>query len=136
MLKIDKLRMGKVSAWLVLLASIIWLGCSDDDKVTDSDNRPPIITAITVDPDTFVNNHISLATVTAEDPDGDDLSYSWDSRGVEIMVIPGSAENILEFTNCCQVIDIMVGYVISTVSDGRGGHARDSVQFWVTPNGG
>jgi hypothetical protein len=43
------------------------------------------------------------------------------------------AGNSYEVTNCCPITQLSMAYITSTVSDGRGGVAIDSVQIWVTP---
>jgi hypothetical protein len=124
---------SSTSVLLLLLSVVILFGCSDDD-VADPENQPPAILSLVAEPDTFVADHIAVITVTAEDDDGDKLQYSWDMHGSWLLPLP-SEGNVAEVTNCCEIDEMRTGMVVSRVSDGRGGEARDSVQIWVLPGG-
>jgi hypothetical protein len=120
----------KIAMALMALAIALWLNCGKD-KPTNPQNRAPVITSITAEPDTFAMESSSTITVTASDPDGDGLNYSWESRG-ELLPI-GNESNTLRVTNCCPVSEPTLAMVISIVDDGRGGSARDSVPVWILP---
>jgi hypothetical protein len=129
--------MTKQVLWRLLvltgaLGIVLILGCSDDDTVNDPNNQAPTIQAMTAEPDTFVADDLSTITVSATDPDGDPLTYSWEVHEASFMGLP-SGGHILEVTNCCHVEDTVTGVVLAIVSDDRGGETRDSVQVWVIP---
>ncbi len=117
---------------LIALAMAVWLSCGKDDKATDPQNRPPVITSVTADPDTFYMGNSTIITVIASDPDGDALNYNWEAHGQDLLPI-GGGSNTMEFTNCCPVFEPATAVILSIVDDGRDGEARDSVQVWILP---
>jgi len=126
----------KIIPWLLVLGLATMICCGDDDdNGTGSDNNPPTITLITANPDTFVADHMTTITVTADDPDNDPLQYTWDIDEGGYLVISATA-NMLEMTNCCVVSQTDSTMVHAIVSDGNGGQARDSIRVWVVPGGG
>jgi hypothetical protein len=118
----------------LLFALVLWAGCGDDDDNTGTgpDNQAPVISAITAEPDTFPAEDFTTVTVTASDPDGDNLTYAWEANASWLLPLPGGT-NQLELTNCCPITEVRTAFVTSVVSDGRGGQAKDSVQIWVKP---
>ena len=131
MIKLDYLKGTLV---LVLAAVIAWSGCEDEDKGTDPQNHPPVITSIEADPDTFYAEDTTTITVIADDADGDALSYAWETGVSWLMPVFGQ-DNVLGLTNCCPIIEPGTTYIVATVSDDRGGQAHDSVQIWILPAG-
>ena len=121
-------------AVLFVLGVVISLGCGSDDKVTDSQNNPPLIISVTADPATFhALVETTTITVIAQDPDSDTLRYGWDwASWLPIGLVPGEG-NIRKLTNCCQIQDSVIAWVKSIVTDGRGGEARDSVWICIKP---
>jgi hypothetical protein len=118
-------------AALILLASVIWLGCSEDKKGTDPNNNPPVIQSITADPDTFIAGQFTTVTVVASDPDGDILQYQWEARKLERI---GGQGNTVMLEACdCEILVPTDDIVIATVRDGRGGEALDSVSVHILP---
>ena len=118
---------------LILIIVVLWSGCGKDDKATDAQNRPPVITSLTAEPDTFHVNESTLITVIASDPDGDALNYNWEAHDEELLPMPGDDPNTIELIICCPILEPRTGMVLSIVDDGRGGEATDSVQVWVLP---
>lgn len=119
---------------LIALALAGWSGCGKDDKPTnppDTLNHAPIIESLDAEPDTFVMGGSCVVTVTAGDPDSDALSYDWEKRG-ELEIISTEA-NTARVINCCPIFEITRGVVLSTVRDGRGGEALDSISVWILP---
>jgi len=118
---------------LVLLLAAAWIGCSDSDKGTDSGNHAPVIESLTADPDTFYADQSTMVTVAAADPDGDMLQYLWDARKLER--IGGQGNTIILQACDCEIPVPTEDIVVSTVRDGRGGEARDSVSVLILPIG-
>jgi hypothetical protein len=112
------------------------VACSDDVELfTGPANQPPVISALDAEPDTFVAAHFVTITVTASDPDGDNLTYEWNPNASWLMPV-SSTGNSIDLTNCCHIDAMQTAFVHSIVSDGRGGQDRDSIQIWVLPAGG
>lgn len=100
-------------------------------KAFERPNNPPKIVALTVDglPPKEVNSSRAYATHTircvAEDPDGDNLQYSWVKTGGKL-----TGEGAEVGWTAPGLTDEYVVTVV--VSDGRGGTATDSVRFSVS----
>jgi hypothetical protein len=121
---------------LVVLAVILVLGCGSDNKTVDPGNRPPTITSISAEPDTFVADHSATITVIAEDADGDVLRYNWEMTTAGFSFLPGAISNTKSITNCCIIEETQSAMVHAIVDDRNGGEVRDSIRVWVIPNGG
>jgi hypothetical protein len=123
-----------ISVYLLLIFAIaVWLSCSGDDNGTDPHNKAPIITSITADPDTvYEGGGSTTVTVTAEDPDDDPLTYIWGDDG-NLQDMPGLPGNTMRFQTCCDIDEPITAVVYSTVQDGRGGEAHDSVHVQILP---
>jgi hypothetical protein len=115
--------------FLAALLALMACGCSKSD---DPNNRPPVISSLVADPDTFYSYQFTTVTVTAEDPDGDKLEYLWESTESWLTAMP-SQGNAVQLTNCCPVEEVKSAEVIAIVRDGRGGEARDSVTVCACP---
>jgi hypothetical protein len=107
------------------------MSCGKDNNGVDPGNSSPVIESITADPDTMLADEITTVTVVASDPDGDILQYEWEARKLELSSLPGSTV-MLEVCDC-EIHEPTTDVVISTVSDGRGGVARDSVSVHILP---
>jgi hypothetical protein len=108
------------------------LSCSDDDNATNNSNHAPVITSLQAEPDTFYADSSCIIIVTAQDADGDDLAYAWETPGSMFLPFP-SGGSILEILVCCPIEYLDSGTVISVVSDSDGAEARDSIRVWVLP---
>ena len=97
----------------------------------DNSNKKPVIQKLAADPSSVrMGKKLSLF-VTASDPDGDELSYSWESTAGEF-----SGNNVsVTWTAplgapCC----VPGPYLISvTVQDGKGGSDSGEIIVEVTP---
>jgi hypothetical protein len=124
----------KIMVALVAMAFGGWTACDKDDNPTsppDTSNHAPVISSITAEPDTFVMESSTVITVTASDPDSDALTYNWELHG-ELQPV-ASESNTVRVMNCCPILEPTKATVLSIVSDGRGGEARDSVDVWMLP---
>jgi hypothetical protein len=117
------------AALLAALIGLLAISCSKSD---DPDNRPPVISSLVADPDTFYSYQFTTVTVTATDPDGDKLEYLWESTESWLTAMP-SQGNSVQLTNCCPLEEIKSAEVIAIVRDGRGGETRDSVTVCACP---
>lgn len=92
-------------------------------------NQPPEITSITITPEitTVAHGAISKITCSANDPDGDTLSYTWSATGGTISVV----KQICTWTapNFDGEVEISV-----TVDDGKGGTTTRSITITVIAN--
>ena len=92
-------------------------------------NQPPEITSITITPETTTVAHgaISKITCSANDPEGDTLSFSWSATGGTTSV----AKQICTWTapNFDGEFEISV-----TVDDGKGGTATRNLTITVVAN--
>jgi len=123
-------------ATLIIVSAALCVACDVDLLLfTGAANQPPVISAIDAEPDTFYAEHVTRITVTASDPDGDNLTYEWDPNASWLLPM-SSAGNSIDLTNCCHIDAMQTTFVHSIVSDGRGGQDRDSIQIWVLPAGG
>jgi hypothetical protein len=118
---------------IILLAAALGLfaglGCSDDDNGVNPDNNAPVIHSVTADPLTIFANQSTVATVDADDPDGDPCSCSWETHGLEMEPIGGTDNSVTLRPGCtCSEGDV---WIVAIVSDGNGGTATDSVMVHV-----
>ncbi len=95
--------------------------------VTPDLNKSPVISQLVATPNTIAFGGTSTLSVTASDPDGDTLTYQWsNSTGGGIITGTGSS---VTFT-AGQTEGTYTIYV--TVSDGKGGSAKQDVYVYVT----
>jgi hypothetical protein len=87
-------------------------------------NNPPVIESLTTDCPRVKTGHSGVITCVASDPDGDELTYTWeaergtiDGEGPEVTwIAPG---------------DYGTFVITITVSDGRGGEANNEISVIV-----
>lgn len=88
-------------------------------------NSSPIIKSLTADPPRGLVGRIVTLTVEAEDPDGDELSYSWFMTAGDVY----GEGRVISYvvTYCC----VGINSVTVTVRDGRGGTATKTIDVEV-----
>jgi hypothetical protein len=97
-------------------------------EVTDSASGPnsnPVIKSLTADPPRGFVGRVVTLTVEAEDPDGDELSYSWFMTAGDIYREGPVVSYVV--TYCC----VGINSVTVTVKDGRGGVATKTIDVEV-----
>lgn len=114
-------------AILLGVFALLLSACVQPD-VTDSASGPnsnPIIKSLTADPPRSFVGRIVTLTVEAEDPDGDELSYSWFMTAGDIYREGPVVSYVV--TYCC----VGINSVTVTVSDGRGGTATKTIEVEI-----
>ena len=93
---------------LGLLFLFSFIGCEEDDSVTESTNRAPEISAISADPGSGSVDLGETAdlSVSATDEDGDSLTFSWDASDGNFDVIDDSVVvwTAPEEANQCEIV--------------------------------
>ena len=104
---------------LTILLMLVSVGCEE--------NQPPIIIGLHSDPGIIEKSGNSTLTCLADDPDGDNLSYSWT---VALGDIIGSG-NQVRYTAafCC----VGVNTINIIVKDSRGATVKGSINLEVNP---
>jgi len=90
-------------------------------------NNSPVVQSISVDPVSITVGSSSVLKVTASDPDGDALSYSWSSALGDI--IGSGAEVRYTAAFCC----VGLNTINVVVSDTRGGKVSKDVRVEINP---
>jgi len=62
---------------LVMFAGLIIISCLNDESPTDSQNSPPVIQSLTVNPSSIIPGGTTIITCSAIDSDQENLTYSW-----------------------------------------------------------
>ncbi|MGH7454880.1 MAG: Ig-like domain-containing protein [bacterium] len=107
--------------------ALLLSACVQPD-VSDSASGPnsnPIIKSLTADPPRGFVGRIVTLTVEAEDPDGDELSYSWFMTAGDVYGEGPVVSYVV--TYCC----VGINSVTVTVKDGRGGTATKIIDVEV-----
>lgn len=118
----------KVQAIALLGAGLLFLAaCSPNNPLEPMENAPtpgpnqnPKVIAVTAEPASLRPGQSAMITVTATDPDGDVLNYSW---YVNKGAISGEGHKV----NFIADNTLGTAYVDVEVKDGRGGVAGGSV---------
>lgn len=87
-------------------------------------NQPPIITSLTAEPQAVKKATTSTIECTAQDPDGDELSYTWSANGGSISGEGATVTWVAPNNTGSYIITI-------TVTDGRGGQAIQDIDMEV-----
>ncbi len=88
-------------------------------------NKPPVITALVAQPDTFVMGTSTEIICTAVDENGDELTYEWYDDVYGEMIPKGN--KLTYYGEACCGGDSEVTVV---VSDGRGGETEKSISVY------
>lgn len=126
----------RLFALLVVIVPVMiaCAGCGDDDKNVNPDNNPPVIVSVTADPDTILTNQSTWVSAVANDPDGDELQFSWEVHGLEMQAISGTATSIQLQPGCDCLDEPTDVQVLAIVTDSNDGETRDSVKVVVLPS--
>jgi hypothetical protein len=103
---------------LALATGLFLAGCGSD--TTGPGNRAPEVTSLTADPDTVDPAGICTLTCSTADPDGDDLTYTWDGG-------EGTITGVGATVTWIGPIEAGTYQVSVTVDDGKGKSDSDSV---------
>jgi hypothetical protein len=121
----DKMHSFMRAVTILLVAIALFaVGCSDDDGLSNPQNRPPSVTSLTAVPDSVRSGGLSVLTCIADDPDNNVLKYFW---GTESDSIVGSGNSVVWFAPDT----IRSRWVKCVVDDYSGGQAIDSVKILV-----
>ena len=121
--------MRNISLYVCLSASVILAACGGGSKTPTSPstpntpstptqtNRSPVINSLNVSPSFGISELTSFNySASANDPDGDSMSYSWDLAGTSATGTNGSIT----------FVGSGAGAIRVTVSDGKGGTVTDT----------
>lgn len=104
-------------------------GCVQPESIVSSDgsNNTPVIETVSVDPG-FINvGTTATITVSANDPDGDQLKYSWSTALGDIIGSGSEVRYTAAF--CCVGTNI----ITVTVSDTKGAKASKDILIEINP---
>ena len=114
---------------LFILIAIIASSCVQPDSTITSSvgNNSPVIEDVYVSPAFITVGTTATIEVTASDPDGDQLEYSWSSALGDII---GSGANVrYSAAYCCVGSNI----VTVTVSDVKGAKVSEDIRIEINP---
>ena len=108
--------MKKILVNILFVLPIIFVGCVQPESLTGSTggNNPPVIESISLDPPMVSVGATSVIKVSAYDPDGDQLKYSWFTVLGDI--IGSGSEVRYSAAYCC----VGTNTVTVTVTDSQG----------------
>lgn len=104
---------------LLALLAVAFYSCNKEEE-----NKAPTIASVVVNPATVNANGIATVSVTANDPDGDALTYAYNVSGGSIIGNGASAT----WTAAAQEGSYSVSV---TVTDGKGGQASSNASLTV-----
>ena len=97
--------------------------------ISTQGNGSPIISSLTVSPNPVAPNGIITAMVTANDPDGDTLSYSWTATTGWSVTGYGTTATVVAPSTFSTG-----GYITVTVDDGQGGIVNGTLAISTEDN--
>ena len=117
--------MKNVLFFIAIILISIFNACSDNPTGNEDINHPPQITSLVSNPDTIETGATSALTCNANDSDGDNLTFVWDTGSG---AINGSGSSV----NWVSPNTAGAYYVRCKVVDGNGGEDMDSIKIVVT----
>lgn len=99
----------------------------DDSSTRVAGNNPPVILSLVATPAAIPIGGVSTVTANATDPDGDKLTYRWESG---LGVLTGTGPTV-QYTaeSCCPGSNL----IVLRVEDGKGGEVQADVTVTVGP---
>ncbi|HSW54833.1 MAG TPA: hypothetical protein VLH59_07070 [Ignavibacteriaceae bacterium] len=121
--------MSRQTLKLFLLAAFIISGCVQPESTLSSleGNNSPVIDEVYVDPPFITVGTTATIEVTASDPDGDQLQYSWSTALGDI--IGSGAVVRYSAAYCCVGSNI----VTVVVSDVKGAKVSEDIRIEINP---
>jgi len=112
---------------LILTIATLYASCVQPESITSSTagNTTPVIKSVFVDPLFVKVGATAVVKVTAEDPDGDELSYEWTTAIGDI--IGSGSEVRYSAAYCCLGINV----ITVTVADYKGAKTSKSVEVEI-----
>lgn len=92
------------------------------------ENEAPVIRGLTADPTSVASGGSLIVSGSADDPDGDTLTYSWEADGGTITGVGTSVTWVAPQVSPGEKTDYMITLI---VDDGRGGYDVESVDVSV-----
>jgi len=126
------LSLRPLSLWaggLLVLGLVLW-GCSKK-TITAPDANTPIIASFTATPKVVGRGETSLLFCSAQDPDGDSLSYSWSTTTGMFLSVGGDSA-VKGYARWKAPDSAASATVTVTASDNRGKNARKLTAITVT----
>lgn len=119
----------KIIGYLSILLIPSFPSCVQPESITSSSagNSAPVIKSVFVDPLLINVGSTAIIKVTAEDPDGDELSFEWTTAIGDI--IGSGSEVRYTAAYCCVGINI----ITVTVADFKGAKTSKSVEVEIGP---
>jgi hypothetical protein len=121
-----KLFLLKLLSVALLASVLLMVSCGKDE---DEPNKNPTITSVTVTPGSVAAGGTATIIVSATDPDGDALTYTYIASGGT--VVPQGATATWTAPGTAGGFSVTV-----TVNDGKGGTATSAGTLTVTGGGG
>jgi len=117
---------GRTALAIVFLLVALQLSCTTNSGTVSPQNHAPVIEKINYDKTTYHNRQVAIDCI-ASDADGDNLTYSWDASSGSIS---GQGKSVVWMPP-----GLKQNYPISlTVSDGKGGEAKEKIYIMVSTN--
>lgn len=124
------LRLLALWAGGLLVSGLVLWGCSKK-TLTSPDTRAPVIALLTATPNVVGRGEISLLACSAQDPDGDSVSYAWTATTGTFLTLGGdSAAN--GYARWKAPDTAASATVTVTASDNRGKSSQKLVAITVT----
>lgn len=128
----DPLPLRPLSLWaggLLVLGLALW-GCSKK-TITAPDANTPMIASLTATPKVVGRGETSLLFCSAQDPDGDSLSYSWSTTTGTFLSVGGDSA-VNGYARWKAPDSAAYATVTVTASDNRGKNAQKLTAITVT----